>query len=215
MDYFLLIIIIFFSSVSKKKYGVNEDVMTNGATTTTNTLKMKYSPNGLLNVGSEPIDEMKCIPEVSESDIEVIFERKQFGHSRYGEVLLGRFRDSPSKIGAQANSRAAARHYGYFGNEVSSEAEIGGKGEANGNGEDKTVNGTEETLVILKTLEKEKLRSEFLHEMKSKWFISAKSERVAKLIGYLSTPRRMAMVLECGNCDLAHFLPNCDKKAIG
>lgn len=177
---------------------------------------MKYSPNGFAPAG-EHIDEMKCIPEVSEGDIELI--HKAFGQSRYGEVMLGRFREySAPKGGNSVRAKTANSAVGqqrWPGNEVSSEAEIGG--EANGNGEDKAgANGTtEETLVILKTLQKEKLRPEFLHEMKSKWFISAKSERVAKLIGYLSTPRHMAMVLECGNCDLSHFLRNCDKKAIG
>ncbi|KAJ6222429.1 hypothetical protein RDWZM_000974 [Blomia tropicalis] len=194
---------------NKRKFaGVNEDVMTNGST-----LKLKYSTNGM--GGNEPIDEMKCIPEVSEADIEVI--RTQWGHSRYGEILLGRFRDQPqttnSKMGANLRTKTTRTQ---IGNDVSSETETTPE---NGNDEDKVKaqnSGTSnETLVILKTLDNEKLRNEFVHEMKSKWFISAKSERVAKLIGYLSTPRHMAMVLECGNCDLSHFLPNCDKKLIG
>ena len=189
--------------------------------TNSSTLKLKYT-NGI--VPSEPIDEMKCIPEVSESDIEVI--RKQFGQSRYGEVMLGRFRDydynqspnSKALVSASRNSpnAVAVTATQSYGNEVSSETETGSQ---NGNSDpDKAASykaNAEETLVILKTLDKEKLRNEFVHEMKSKWFISAKSQRVAKLIGYLSTPRHMAMVLECGNCDLSHFLPNCDKKLIG
>ena len=182
--------------------------MTNGST-----LKLKYSTNGM--GGNEPIDDMKCIPEVSEADIEVI--RTQWGHSRYGEILLGRFRDQPQtsnpKMGANLRTKTTRTQ---IGNDVSSETETTPE---NGNDEDKVKaqnSGTSnETLVILKTLDNEKLRNEFVHEMKSKWFISAKSERVAKLIGYLSTPRHMAMVLECGNCDLSHFLPNCDKKLIG
>lgn len=153
---------------------------------------------------------MKCIPEVSEADVEVL-RGSGFGASRYGEVLLARFKDESGN----AIKRSA--------NEASSEGETSDKGCNSSSGD--------ETLVILKTLTKEKLRPEFLHEMKSKWFISAKSERVAKLIGYLSTglsgsasgsgsgsssPQRgMAMVLECGNCDLAHFLRTCDKKTVG
>jgi len=185
---------------------VNEDPITSGST-----LKLKYcSANGL--APSEPIEEMKCIPEVSESDIEVI--RTQFGQCRYGKVLLGRFRgsDLSHKVGTNCGGgHLRNKSTRACGNDMSSETETGSDG--SGNGEDKLTD--EDTLVILKTLDKEKLRNEFVHEMKSKWFISAKSERVAKLIGYLSTPRHMAMVLECGNTDLSHFLPNCDKKIFG
>src|SRR6218665_1455366 len=122
----------------------------------------------------EQYEEMKCIPEVAECDIEIV--RKQGGQSRYGEMLLGRFRsDEPDK---------------------------------------------DETFVVLKALESDKLRSEFVHEMKSKWFISAKSERIAKLFGHVTlnagTGRgQLAMVLECANCDLTQFLPACDKKSFG
>lgn len=172
---------------------------------------------------------MKCIPEVSEADVEVL-RGSGFGASRYGEVLLARFKDASdsSHNRGRSNNRADKRSY-WNGNDEMASSEA----EADKNGA--TASG-EETLVILKTLTREKLRPEFLHEMKSKWFISAKSERVAKLIGYLSTglsaasgsgssgsgaggcspsQRGMAMVLECGNCDLAHFLRTCDKKTIG
>jgi len=73
----------------------------------------------------------------------------------------------------------------------------------------------DETLVVLKALRTEKLRNEFYHEMKSKWFISAKSERIAKLFGYVTTSDYTAMVLEVGDCDLNHFLRNCDINQIG
>ncbi|CAG2114903.1 unnamed protein product, partial [Medioppia subpectinata] len=73
----------------------------------------------------------------------------------------------------------------------------------------------DETLVVLKALRNEKLRNEFYHEMKSKWFISAKSERIAKLFGFVTTADYTAMVLEVGDCDLNHFLRNCDNNQIG
>ncbi|XP_017461283.1 PREDICTED: tyrosine-protein kinase transmembrane receptor ROR2-like, partial [Rhagoletis zephyria] len=166
---------------------------------------------------------MKCIPEVSEADVEVL-RGAGFGASRYGEVLLARFKDDN-------HHRQNHHHHNHnrswnhrTGNEVSSsETECGN--DSRDKSSSSACSGTDETLVVLKTLEKEKLRPEFLHEMKSKWFISAKSERVAKLIGYLSVggggggqqsaPKSMAMVLECGNCDLAHYLRTCDKKVVG
>ena len=74
---------------------------------------------------------------------------------------------------------------------------------------------TDETLVVLKALRNEKLNNEFYHEMKSKWFISAKSERIAKIFGYIANPDFIAMVLEVGDCDLNHFLRNCDNNIIG
>ena len=53
--------------------------------------------NGLLSQSSgiiinpmEQYEEMKCIPELSDTEIEIV--RKQWGQSRYGEILLGRFR---------------------------------------------------------------------------------------------------------------------------
>jgi hypothetical protein len=73
----------------------------------------------------------------------------------------------------------------------------------------------DETLVILKALRNDKLKNEFFHEMKSKWFISAKSERIAKLFGFINTSNYTAMVLEVGDCDLSHFLRNCDTNTIG
>ena len=72
----------------------------------------------------------------------------------------------------------------------------------------------DETLVVLKALRNEKLRNEFYHEMKSKWFISAESDKIAKLFGYISSPDYTAMVLEAGDCDLNHFLRNCDNNII-
>lgn len=72
-----------------------------------------------------------------------------------------------------------------------------------------------ESLVIIKTLEDDRMRNEFLHEMKSKWFISAKSDRVAKLVGYTLIGETLSMMIEHGNCDLNQFLTNCDKNIIG
>ncbi|XP_054158121.1 epithelial discoidin domain-containing receptor 1-like [Oppia nitens] len=71
-----------------------------------------------------------------------------------------------------------------------------------------------ESLVMVKALRNEKLKNEFYHEMKSKWFISAKSDRIAKIFGFISEPNFTAMVLEVGDCDLNHFLNNCDNKQI-
>ncbi|XP_054157644.1 discoidin domain-containing receptor 2-like [Oppia nitens] len=71
-----------------------------------------------------------------------------------------------------------------------------------------------ETLVVLKALRNEKLKNDFYHEMKSKWFISAKSERIAKLFGYISEPDFTAMVLEVGDCDLNHYMRNCDSNQL-
>lgn len=136
------------------------------------------STGGLIVNPMEQYEEMKCIPEVPEHDIEIV--RKQWGASRYGEILLGRFRSEDDKNGT----------------------------------------GSEESFVVLKALESDKLRSEFVHEMKSKWFISAKSERIAKLFGHVTLNlgggrQQLAMVLECANCDLTQFLPACDKKSFG
>lgn len=170
-------------------------------TAASSTLKAtRYTPtNGIITSSAttaELMDEMKCIPEVSEADIELI--RKQFGYSRFGEVSLGKFRDYGKHNDLSPETEAASEE-----EEARTDKTYYNRGTGN------------ETLVLLKTLEKEKLRADFVHEMKSKWFISAKSERVAKLIGYMSSPRSMAMVIECGDCDLSHFLRNCDKKCIG
>lgn len=153
---------------------------------------------------------MKCIPEVSEDNIQVV--HKQFGYSRYGDVWLGRMVVPPNH---QRTTKSAHRCF----NDQSSgvpETEIA-NGET-GNNEDKKFfcdesNGT----VLLKTLNNESLRSEFLHEMKSKWFISAKSEKIAKLVGHMVSPRTgtLSMVIECGDWDLNNFLRNCDTKKIG
>lgn len=177
--------------------------------TSSSTLKTKYTPNGISS--NELADDMKCIPEVSENDIEII--RKQFGYSRFGEVLLGKFRDYDSSQKASANIRCKTSRR----NDLSPEAETGSEEGEKTDDKQGYYNSVtvSETLVLLKALEKEKLRSDFVHEMKSKWFISAKSERVAKLIGYMSTTRSMSMVIECGDCDLSHFLRNCDKKSVG
>lgn len=72
-----------------------------------------------------------------------------------------------------------------------------------------------ESYIVIKTLDDEKMRNEFLHEMKSKWFISAKSDRVAKLIGHVTLGDTLSMVIEHANCDLNQFLSNCDKDVIG
>ncbi len=218
-----------FSSSKRKQY--EGDAFTGGTAPAT-TLKLKYHNNAAVTDGghsgnmSLSMDEtMKCIPEVSEADVEVL-RGAGFGASRYGEVLLARFKDDNHHRQNHHHHHNHNRSWNHHrtGNEVSSsETECGN--DSRDKSSSSACSGTDETLVVLKTLEKEKLRPEFLHEMKSKWFISAKSERVAKLIGYLSgvgggggqqsAPKSMAMVLECGNCDLAHYLRTCDKKVVG
>lgn len=218
-----------FSSSKRKQY--EGDAFTGGTAPAT-TLKLKYHNNAPVTEGghsnmslSLSMDEtMKCIPEVSEADVEVL-RGAGFGASRYGEVLLARFKDDNHHRQNHHHHHNHNRSWNHrTGNEVSSsETECGN--DSRDKSSSSACSGTDETLVVLKTLEKEKLRPEFLHEMKSKWFISAKSERVAKLIGYLSVggggggqqsaPKSMAMVLECGNCDLAHYLRTCDKKVVG
>lgn len=159
---------------------------------------------------NEYIEDMKCIPEIMEKDLEIV--HKQFGCSQYGKIMLGQF--STSQIMSNYIHGAV--------NDLSPETEHCASGMSIGNNnnnlDDKkhfSNNGGNGRLVVVKTLQNDKLRSDFLHEMKSKWFISAKSERVAKLIGFLSGTNFTAMVVECGDCDLAHFLCNCDKKSIG
>ena len=219
----------FFSPSKRKQY--EGDAFTGGTAPDT-TLKLKYHNNAAVTDGghsgnmSLSMDEtMKCIPEVSEADVEVL-RGAGFGASRYGEVLLARFKDdNHHRQNHHHHHNRSWNHHRTTGNEVSSSETESGNDSRDKSSSSSACSGTDETLVVLKTLEKEKLRPEFLHEMKSKWFISAKSERVAKLIGYLSgqsggggqqsAPKSMAMVLECGNCDLAHYLRTCDKKVVG
>lgn len=128
-------------------------------------------------------EDMKCIPEVIESSLEVL--DKQFGSWCGGQVHLGRFGRPPPPPTTTTTSSSAEANEPY------------------------------ESFVVIKVLEDEKMRNEFLHEMKSKWFISAKSDRVAKLIGYTTIGDTLSMVIEHANCDLNQFLSNCDKDVIG
>ncbi|CAG2103628.1 unnamed protein product [Medioppia subpectinata] len=170
----------------KRKFG-NED--TNGSA-------FKYS-NGV----NDSIIDLKCIPQISEEEIQLI--RSPFGESKFGEISIGKYK---YKIRSQCEEPVVdetlvvlkALRNEKLRNESQCEEPV-----------------VDETLVVLKALRNEKLRNEFYHEMKSKWFISAKSERIAKLFGFVSTDNCKAMVLEVGDCDLKHFVQNCDTNQIG
>ncbi|KAH9527644.1 DNA damage responsive protein, variant 2 [Dermatophagoides farinae] len=184
----------------RKLTTVNDDLMTSSS----NTLKLKYSSNGMINSNEFIEESMKCIPEIGEKQIDII--QKQLGCSQYGQIMLARLHNESHQLLMNSSRNG-------YANDLSPETDAMNR-ETGKNNDDKD-NGNE-TLVLLKTLENDKL-SDFLHEMKSKWFISAKSERIAKLIGFLSSPSShlTAMIVECGEYDLAHFLRNCDKKSIG
>ena len=173
-------------------------------TSSSNTLKLKYSSNGMINSNEFIEESMKCIPEIGEKQIDII--QKQLGCSQYGQIMLARLHNESHQLSMNSSRNG-------YANDLSPETDA--KNRETGKNNDDKDNGNE-TLVLLKTLENDKL-SDFLHEMKSKWFISAKSERIAKLIGFLSSPSShlTAMIVECGEYDLAHFLRNCDKKSIG
>nr|XP_027199918.1 discoidin domain-containing receptor tyrosine kinase B-like isoform X2 [Dermatophagoides pteronyssinus] len=204
------------NTIYKRKMANDDMMMANN--NSSSTLKLKYNSNSAMNNNSNEFFEesMKCIPEIGEQQINII--HKQLGCSQYGQIMLARmYNNNESNHQLMMNNNVFGRN-GYA-NDLSTETDTMNRETGNKNIDDKNsnINDDDGTLVLLKTLENDKLRSDFLHEMKSKWFISAKSERVAKLIGFLSSPSTnlTAMIVECGEYDLAHFLRNCDKKSIG
>lgn len=210
-----MILNVFFS---RRKMANDDMMMANN--NSSSTLKLKYNSNSAMNNNSNEFFEesMKCIPEIGEQQINII--HKQLGCSQYGQIMLARMYNNNNESNHQlmTNNNNVFGRNGYA-NDLSTETDTMNRETGNKNIDDKNsnINDDDGTLVLLKTLENDKLRSDFLHEMKSKWFISAKSERVAKLIGFLSSPSTnlTAMIVECGEYDLAHFLRNCDKKSIG
>ena len=67
-----------------------------------------------------------------------------------------------------------------------------------------------DNLVILKTLQNDEYRHEFLTEMTEKFRLSSQCDYFAKFYGYVNSPdgNCMAMVIEHGDCDLRQFLKN-------
>ncbi|KPM11278.1 tyrosine-protein kinase-like protein 4 [Sarcoptes scabiei] len=193
-----------------------------------------------VSISNEFGDDMKCIPEISQKDIEIL--HRQFGCSQYGDLMLAQLSSATTTTKASGVFGAAPKNAINTNNNSNNNSnttisntvnDFGTETDTKNRSETFETNDSDKILVVLKTLQNEKLKSEFLHEMKSKWFISAKSERVGKLIGFLSSfssssssssstlsspissVHHTAMVVECGDCDLAHFLRNCDKKSIG
>ncbi|XP_027199918.2 discoidin domain-containing receptor tyrosine kinase B-like isoform X2 [Dermatophagoides pteronyssinus] len=207
------------NTIYKRKMANDDMMMANN--NSSSTLKLKYNSNSAMNNNSNEFFEesMKCIPEIGEQQINII--HKQLGCSQYGQIMLARMYNNNNESNHQLMTNNNVFGRNGYANDLSTETDTMNRETGNKNIDDKNnsnINDDDDgTLVLLKTLENDKLRSDFLHEMKSKWFISAKSERVAKLIGFLSSPSTnlTAMIVECGEYDLAHFLRNCDKKSIG